>query len=589
MRFSIRWKLLATYLLVLLVMGGTLFIYLDRTLKQQLTENLRHTLLQEAELTALLSGSVPLAPAMIRDIATRTTARISVIAADGTVLADSQVAEAKLSTLENHLSRPEIASALRDGRGSAVRHSNTTGDDMLYVAVRLDPKTTERGVLRLALSLQVVEEAQQSLRQSLILSFLLAGLLATGLSLLLVHLFTNTLQRLRDGARRFGSGDFQRKLTISGDDEISDLANVMNAMAESLHQQMIHLETQRNRLDTILRGMGEGLLVVDRSGTVLLLNPAFTSLFRVEAEALGQPLINLSRHPALHETFRRVLNSRQEETREFVFGGGATLLTHWVALLDNSNLIGVVAVFHDISELKRLESIRRDFVANVSHELRTPVTVIRGYAETLGSGLIVNDPATAGRFAKVIQSHAERLTALINDLLTLSQLEVQGRTLTLIPCDLGERLRHCCELVQPKAEEKGISITTSPLLPGEVLADPQRLDQILFNLLDNAVKYTPVGGSVTINAGNEGELVRVVIDDTGPGVPETARQRIFERFYRADAGRSREEGGTGLGLAIAKHLVGLHGGTIGVNNRREGGSSFFFTLRRAAETASKES
>ena len=581
MRFSIRWKLLATYLLVLLVMGGTLFIYLDRTLEQQLTENLRNTLFQEAELTALLSGAAPPAPAIVRSIAARTTSRISVIASDGTVLADSQVVDSALASLENHLTRPEIAAALQSGRGSAVRHSTTTGVDMLYAAVRLDPKMAEKGVLRLALPLQAVEAAQKSLRQSLILAFLLAGLLAAGLSLLLIQLFTNTLHNLRDGARRFGAGDFRRKLIAAGNDEIGDLAMVMNAMAESLNQQMLNLEAQRNRLDTILRGMGEGLLVTDRTGTVQLINPAFCSLFRVNADALGQPLINLSRHPALHATFRRVLASRTEESGEFVLDGDTTLLTHWVPLLDDGQLIGVVAVFHNISELKRLETIRRDFVANVSHELRTPVTVIRGYAETLSSDLITRDPATAERFALVIKNHAERLTALINDLLTLAQLEAEGQALTLSPCDLGERLQHCCELLQPKAEEKGISITTSPLPAGKILADAQRLEQILFNLLDNAVKYTPNGGAVTINVSCEGEMVRIAIDDTGPGVPEAARQRIFERFYRADAGRSREEGGTGLGLAIAKHLVTLHGGSIGVTNRREGGSSFFFTLRRA--------
>lgn len=583
MRFSIRWKLLATYLLVLFVMGGTLFVYLDRTLKHQLTENLRNSLLHEAEITALFSDSTSLSPTMVREIAARTASRLTIIAADGTVLADSQVDDGNLPSVENHLSRPEIAAALQTGRGSAVRYSTTIGVDMLYAAVRLNPDDAQKGVIRLALPLQSVKETQESLRQSLILAFLFAGLLAVGLSLLLIQIFSNTLQSLGEGAKRFGSGDFRRKLIVAGNDEIADLARVMNAMAENLNLQMIDLETQRNRLDTILRGMGEGLLVADRSGKVLLLNPAFTALFHVEDEALGQPLINLSRHPALHETFRRVLKGRSEETREFVLEGGATLLTHWVPLLDNHELIGVVAVFHDISELKRLETIRRDFVANVSHELRTPVTVIRGYAETLGSGLIANDPATAERFATVIKNHAERLTALINDLLTLSQLEAQGQALTLTPCDLGERLQHCCELVKPKAEEKGISITFSVMPAEKVLADAQRLEQVLFNLLDNAVKYTPAGGKVTINVSSDSELVRIAVDDTGPGVPEAARQRIFERFYRVDAGRSREEGGTGLGLAIAKHLVGLHGGSIGVTNRSEGGSSFFFTLRRAQQ------
>lgn len=581
MRFSIRWKLLSSYFLLLLVMGGALFIYLDRTLELQLTESLRSTLFQEAEITALLSGPQTPSPAMIREISARTTSRISVITAGGTVLADSQIADSELATLENHLNRPEVAAALQHGRGSAVRHSTTLGIDMLYAAVRLNPQNADTGVIRLALPLKTVAAAQQSLRQSLILAFLLAGSLAIGLSLLLIQLFTNTLRNLREGVQRFGSGDFSRKLAIAGDDELGDLTMVMNTMADSLNQQMESLERERHRLDAILRGMGEGLLVADRSGRVQLMNPAFSTLFRVHANIIGQPLINLSRHPSLHTIFRRVMTDRVEESSEFVLDSDTTLLTHWVPLFDDGQLIGVVAVFHNISELKRLETIRRDFVANVSHELRTPVTVIRGYAETLGGGLILREPATAENFAQIICKHAERLTALINDLLTLSQLEAQGQALTLTPCDLDERLRRCCDLVKPKAEEKGITISIAPLTDAKVLADAQRLEQILFNLLDNAVKYTPDGGAVTIHSMIEDEMIRICLDDTGPGVPEAAQQRIFERFYRVDAGRSREAGGTGLGLAIAKHLVGLHGGTIGVSNRPQGGSRFSFTLIRA--------
>lgn len=581
MRISIRWKLLSSYLLVLLVMGGILFIYLDRTLERQLTDNLRDNLFREAELAALFIGTSPPPPAVIRDAAARTATRLTLIAADGTVLADSQVADPDLPTLENHLSRPEIAAALRLGRGSAVRHSTTTGADMLYAAVRRDPATGQGGVIRLALPLKTVEAAQRSLRQSLAIAFFLADGLAIGLSLLIIQHFTTILRTLSEGAKRFGAGDFRRKLAVPSNDEVGDLTGVLNAMAESLNRQMVSLEAERNRLDAILRGMGEGLLVIDRSGTVLLLNPAFCSLFRVAADAFGQPLINLSRHPALHQTFRRILANRSEETSEFVLDGGTTLLTHWVPLLDDGQLIGVVAVFHDISDSKRLETIRRDFVANVSHELRTPVTVIRGYAETLGSGLIVDDPATAARFAHVIQNHADRLSDLVSDLLTLSQLEAHGLTLTLSPLDLGERLRRSCELVQPKAEEKKIAIAINPFPAANVLADPQRLEQILFNLLDNAVKYTPAGGSVSISVAPAGEMMTIAVDDSGPGVPEAARQRIFERFYRVDAGRGREEGGTGLGLAIVKHLVSLHGGNISVTNRRGGGCSFVFTLRRA--------
>jgi two-component system phosphate regulon sensor histidine kinase PhoR len=580
MRLSIRWKLLATYLLVLLVMSGTLFLYLEQTLKQQLLGSLRENLFREAELIALLSAAPSGAAPPIHLISERSAARVSLIAASGVVLADSGVVDTDLATLENHGQRPEIVAARASGRGSAVRHSTTTGDDLLYVAVRRTPADPQSGFIRLALPLQEVAKAKAALRQSLALALLLAGTLAIGLSLLLFQAVTRRLERLREGAIRFGAGDFRSKLAIESADELGELAAVMNTMAERLQLQMESLKAQSHRLDTILRGMGEGLLVIDRDGTVRLFNPAFSALFALPEKASGRPLMEISRHPSLHATFRRILATRKEERVELALPEGkvTTLLTHWVPLLEEGGLIGVVAVFHDISELKRLEGIRRDFVANVSHELRTPVTVIRGYAETLGDGLIARDPATATRFAAVIRTHAERLTALISDLLTLSQLEAQGASLTLISTNLEERVRRSCALIAPQAEAKGIKLRSAPIPAVQVLADSPRLEQILFNLLDNAVKYTPAGGEVIISATLAERTIEVSISDNGPGIPPAAQERIFERFYRVDAGRSREEGGTGLGLAIVKHLVGQHGGTVRVANRPGGGSIFTITL-----------
>jgi two-component system phosphate regulon sensor histidine kinase PhoR len=238
----------------------------------------------------------------------------------------------------------------------------------------------------------------------------------------------------------------------------------------------------------------------------------------------------------------------------------------------------VVAVFHDISDLKRLERVRRDFVANVSHELRTPVSVIRGYAETLAGGTV--DPATATRFVSTIQAHAERLANLIGDLLTLSELESRGASFSLTPLPLGELVGHCCHLLDPQAADRQITIDADDLPPLTVLADRQRLEQVLMNLLDNAVKYTPAGGRVTVTATTAGEFVSVCVLDTGPGIPPHEQTRIFERFYRLDAGRSRDQGGTGLGLAIVKHIVQLHGGTVWVESVPGQGACFTFTLRQ---------
>ncbi|TLM66626.1 MAG: HAMP domain-containing protein [Deltaproteobacteria bacterium] len=585
MKLSIRWKLLGSYLLLLLVMGGVLFAYLNRTLEQQLVDGVRTNLLREARLTALMvsreirDAATDAHPVAVQ-IAERIHARVTFVTATGKVVGDSDVAGTDLPVLENHRERPEIREALQGDSGSATRYSTTLRTRMLYVAVPATAASGETLVVRLALPLSAVEQARVSLHQSLALSFILAALLAVGLSLLLTQLSSRILRALSEGAQRFGAGDFRRRVPAVSNDELGDLARVLNTMADRLEQQMGSLAAERNRLDAILRGMGEGLLVTDAAGTVTLVNPAFKRLLDLSGEPAGLPLADVCRHPQLIETFRRVQETRSEQIAEMTVPRPVelALLTHWVPLVEGGVTVGVVAVFHDISDLKRLERVRRDFVANVSHELRTPVTVIRGYAETLAGGS--TDPAIVARFAAIIQSHAERLANLIGDLLTLSELEAKGSALTLRPHPLPELVGHCCQLLAPQAEEKAIALDCSLIPALAVLADRQRLEQVLVNLLDNAVKYTPAGGRITVTAGEEGGLVRVQVRDTGPGIPLHEQARIFERFYRVDAGRSRDQGGTGLGLAIVKHIVQLHGGTVGVESTPGQGTCFTFTLRR---------
>lgn len=589
MRLAIRWKLLGSYLLLLLVMGGMLFAYLNHTLERQLVDDIRANLVREANLAARLAGREVGelrrdAPRLVQTIGGALQARATLIDLDGRVVGDSELSPQALAGLENHRSRPEVAEALAQGSGSAIRYSTTLGGRMLYVAVRLPAQGPAAGVLRLALPLAAVEQAKTSLHTSLAVVFGLSALLAVGLSLLLAQLSGRILRTLGEGAERFGAGDFRRKVPVVGNDELGELARVMNAMAERLQQQMEHLALERNRLDTILRGMGEGLLVADRNGTVRLVNPAFRALFRVGEEAVGRALVELSRHPQLQVSFRTVLLEQRERIAELTLSGEGEekiLHTHWVPLREGGEVSGVVAVFHDISDLKRLERVRRDFVANVSHELRTPVAVIRGYAESLCGDLARRDPDTATRFVAVIRNHAERLTGLIGDLLTLSELEAGGATLQLAPTALLPMVTSCCTLLEPKAGAKSITLDSSGVTQQIVLADRGRFEQVLLNLLDNAVKYSPAGGTVTVCAAVVDSMVHISVMDQGPGIPPEALPRLFERFYRVDAGRSRDEGGTGLGLAIVKHLMQLHGGKVWVESTPGQGSTFFVELRRA--------
>lgn len=588
MKVSIRSKLMGSYLLVILVMGGALYAYLNEALEHHLVGSIRENLLNEAHLAVLIAtreiGSLrDDAPRVATEMGRNISARATIILENGEVVGDSELKREDLATLENHRNRPEVQAALTNGTGASIRYSSTLRTDMLYVALPFTASAGGKGVVRLALPLSAVAKTTASLHASLGIALLIAALLSLILSYLLSNVTSRSLRAMAASAVRFGSGDFRRPLPVTGNDELGELARVMNEMAERLESQMQRLSTERNQLDAILRGMGEGLLVIDAEGTVTLVNPAFRILFSLPADVAGVPLVHITRDPVLQETFRAVVSDRTEQWQEINLSGKGekTILTHWVPLPDQERLSGVVAVFHDISDLKRLERIRKDFVANVSHELRTPITVIKGYTETLRKSGIGVTPETVERFLTVIQAHADRLASLIGDLLTLSELESAGYALMLHPVALQDVVTTALTLLEPKAADKAISVTIG-LQPGlRVQADVGRLEQILVNLLDNAVKYTPPGGTVDISARETGDDVEVTIRDTGQGIPPQDLPRIFERFYRVDEARSRQEGGTGLGLAIVKHIVQLHGGSIRVESIPGKETTFFFTLRKA--------
>jgi two-component system phosphate regulon sensor histidine kinase PhoR len=385
-------------------------------------------------------------------------------------------------------------------------------------------------------------------------------------------------------ATRIGNGEFEEKATVSSDDAVGELAGVMNVMSTRIANRIENLAAEKNQLNAILLGMGEGLLVTDAKGSITFVNLAFRELFSLNDEVEGKPLSAITRLPALHEAFREVIETKNERMGEFTLPlhEDRTLHTHWFPLLAENEIKGVVAVFHDISDLKRLERVRRDFVANVSHELRTPVTIIKGYAETLISGAMKTDPERADRFLGIINTHAERLASLIKDLLALSELESRNLAIKLDPFPISGIVSQACLLLEEKARSKAITIelkNTGEMPP--VMADPGRVEQVLINLLDNAIKYTPEQGSITIYATESDDLVQVSVADTGIGIPPSDLPRIFERFYRVDTARSREQGGTGLGLAIVKHIILLHGGYVSVESTYGKGSTFTFTLKKA--------
>ena len=582
-----RSKVILMQLIVVVLLGAVIYGYLDRMTKRYQTNEMTQQLLQEAGLARMVANEAIRdlrrdAPALAGNVSRELKARVTIIARDGEVVGDSEVPPERFAELDNHIGRPEIRDAIAKGVGSSIRYSETMRNDMLYAALPFRSATGQDAVLRLALSMSSINAAKHEFRAVLGWSLLAAAITVVFFSNLLAGVSTKSLHAVAAIASKIGKGEIGTRVPVVSGSEVGELARVLNEMAQKTEEQLERLSAEKNRLDTILKGMGEGIMVADPQGVVTLVNPAFRELFGMKDEIEGRQLIDISRHPALHESFRGVIALGQERVEELQLHAPKekTVLTHWVPLMENGVLTGVVAVFHDISDIRQLEKIRRDFVANVSHELRTPVTIIKGYAETLLAGALEN-PQQATRFVNIMYSHADRLAALIQDLLTLSQLESGTIALEARSVSVHDIAEHVVALLEQKIRERRISIDILGLAgaPG-VLADPGRLEQVFVNLVDNAVKYTPAGGSVTLTATAEEDRVVVAVRDTGIGIPSRDLPRIFERFYRVDSARSREEGGTGLGLAIVKHIVQQQGGTVSVESSGQG-SIFYVTLKKA--------
>jgi two-component system phosphate regulon sensor histidine kinase PhoR len=582
-----RTKLVLSYIFLITLITGSFYLYFNHTLQEEMLEESRANLTSQTQLARLLvirNRQVTSPQQLAESIGTVIKARVTLIAPDGAVIGDSDVGQARLPQLENHLQRPEVQEALRNGAGSAIRYSETLRTSMLYSAMTYGSGATD-GIIRLAMPLEYLTSARNTLHNLLGGATLAAILIGLLFSYALSNLTSKPLRDMADAAARIGRGGSKARVPVASDDEIGMLASVLNDMSERIEDQVQRLSTEKQRLDTILRSMGEGVMVTAPDGVITLVNPAFRRLFSIVGEVEGKKLVEISRHPDLLEVFNDLARPDVNDLlREIsIQPGDVTLFTHWVSLNVDGVRQGIVAVFHDISDLKKAENMRRDFVANVSHELRTPVTIIKGYAETLLNGTLESDPLRATRFVEIISSHSDRLTNLVNDILTLSSLESKEALLELNPIDVSGTIAKACMLLQERAARKHIAISiesVSNALP-RVMADQGRLEQVVVNLLENAIKYTPDGGSVRLFTEDEDTFIRVSVADSGIGIPFKDLPRIFERFYRVDEARTREQGGTGLGLAIVKHIVQLHGGTVSVTSEPGQGSVFSFTLKKA--------
>lgn len=507
-------------------------------------------------------------------------ARVTFIAADGTVVGDSVVSGPALKALDNHGSRPEVQEAAKTGLGSARRFSDTLRTDMLYVAVRASHPSI--ATVRLALPLTEVQAQVAAVRQLTLIALLAALVGSMALAAISSTLLTRRLNAIAAAARRFASGDLSRRVRDYEDDEIGTVARVLDATVSELAERVQELARERARDDAILAGMVEGVVVVDGGGRVQLVNPAARAILELGEVAPGSHYLELVRHPDVAALLTAALEGRSPATTEFVLPRASDRrIVGRSAAVSAPDANGAVLVLHDISDLRRADQMRRDFVANVSHELRTPLTAIRGYVEALG-----DEPVTAedrARFLEVIGRHVQRMERLVKDLLRLAALDARQESLELSECRTEALLAGAVSDLGPLIESRSqrVDVQVDPSV-SVIETDAPRLQDVLRNLLENAVNYSPPGCRIRLTATAADRKVIIQVSDEGPGIPEEDLERIFERFYRVDKARSRESGGTGLGLSIVKHLVDLLGGRVWAANRPEGGAVFTITLPASA-------
>jgi two-component system phosphate regulon sensor histidine kinase PhoR len=498
--------------------------------------------------------------------------RITVLDGDGRMLCDSNHVVGASSDVADV---PEVRAAFAAGAGQAVRADGQGGEPVAYAAERQSRGGVTR-VVRTALELGATHDSVREARWLLGLGLLVAALLAGAVALGLARRMLRRLQRLVGFASKLAAGEAPPYLAPERPDDLGELESQFGEMARRIGGTIGELRVERERLEAILRGMVEGVLVTDLTGGVVLLNSRARDLLALppDASPRGRPLVELTRDPALGELMRELAAGAGIASRDVTLsaGTGPTLQVNAARLRGvDGEAFGFVLVLHDVTELRRLEVIRRDFVANVSHELRTPLTAIKGYAETL-LGSAGDDRETARRFLAIIDRHSERLGRLIDDLLTLSDLELGRTPMRLNAVTVGSAVDDVLQIFAKPVARAGVRVEAqvATSLP-PVHADGDRLRQVLINLVDNAIKYTAVGGQVLVRAmpaaGTEhAGMVEIAIEDSGIGIPAQDLPRLTERFFRVDKARSRELGGTGLGLAIVKHIVQAHGGSLAISS-----------------------
>jgi two-component system, OmpR family, phosphate regulon sensor histidine kinase PhoR len=582
------WHLYPSYLLLILLTLTAAGWFAGRSMRSFYMTQIRRDLLNQAYL--LTDLFVPMLEPLRRQeldrrckqVGGKVRTRFTVILPNGKVVGDS---EAVSDDMENHGDRPEIRQALKGDVGTATRFSGTLRQRMLYVAIPIQDaeKAAIQGVVRISIATDAIDEQLRKIQIRIALGGVVIAALASLLCLVISRRITRPIEAMRQGAARYARGDFSHRLHPPETLELAGLAGAMNQMARDLEERIRAVVRQRNETRAVLSSMVEGVIALDREERILHLNEAAARLLDkptdfLQGRSIQEVMRNRDLHHLVHATLSEGANTQGDITLyqdgDRIFNIRCTLLRD-----PDGGSKGALLVINDVTQLRRLENMRSEFAANVSHEIKTPLTAIQGFVETLHQGA-VDDPAEVDRFLGIIQKHVRRLATIIDDLMYLSRLEQDGeaRRLTLANNPVAEVIRTAVGLCRTKADEKRITVELVCEEGLTAAMDTELMEQAVVNLLDNAIKYSPAGSRIEVEARRNQQEISIHVRDQGMGIPARHLPRLFERFYRVDKARSRNMGGTGLGLAIVKHIVQAHGGRVTVESTRQRGSTFTLHL-----------
>lgn len=572
-------RTLLFYLVTTLVFIVALQFYLSSIIKNYYISNLKDNLIIYARLIAekIPPSNTTNLDSFCRSYKEKSGVRITIIDETGRVLGDSNEDSSKM---ENHINRPEVQEANISGTGSSIRFSKTLSKNYFYLAISLNHP--EKLFLRLSVPLDQIETEINKIRMKIVIASLAAVVAIFLIVILKTKMLTESIREIASFSKEVAEGNLKRRLLLNEKDELRELGRNISNMAQELNIRLKQSEQEKNKLEAILENMSDGLILTDIKGKIILYNTAFKNLFSIKQEIEGKTLMETLRKAELIDVIEDVVREKQRASMEIRVDHPRELYLIVTAspLIIEESVSGVVLIFHDITRLKKLEEIRKDFVANVSHEIKTPITAIKGFAETLLDGAI-NDKENAFKFLEIIKNHSERLNSLVSDLLTLSSIELGDIKIEKVDVNLDEVVEAVFTTLKEKANKKGLYLKKQ--IDSEfnrIKADRHRLIQILMNLVDNGIKFTETGG-VTIRVkgeklkfkdAEERDFVTISIEDTGIGIPKKHIPRLGERFYRVDSARSRDLGGTGLGLAIVKHLIKAHGWKMNIESEEGKGT-----------------